>query len=156
MSLVITIGCPGSGKSTWAEANLEPTRLRLERDRFRECLFGSRRAYHEHRFERSAKSAAVTQAMMSAMIYWPIADWAVTDTGLDLPAVQPFIYHAQRVGVPIQLVVFDRPYMLLLERNATRDEEHRVPEDILQERYQKFCDPEAWWRSPQWMKEYVF
>jgi predicted kinase len=144
--LAVTIGCPGSGKSTWADTNLPLTTCRLERDRFRECIFGSRRAYHEHLFERSFLSRVVTQSMGAAMSNWPVEEWAITDTGLDWPAVAPFVEYATGVGAEVVLVVFDRPWELLAERNTTRDEEHRIPHDILVERFERFNDPEAWWR----------
>lgn len=65
--LTITIGCPGSGKSTWADENLPPTTLRLERDRFREALFGNRRAYHDSPIDHIERSHVVTEAMCAAM-----------------------------------------------------------------------------------------
>jgi predicted kinase len=153
--LTITIGCPGAGKSTWADANLAASTLRLERDRFRECLFGSRKAYHASEFDRAECSAVVTQAMLNALFYWPEPSWAVTDTGIDQPAVAPFISYAERLNLPVRLVVFDRPLPLLAERNRTRPEDHRIPEDILFERYNAFKSPLAWWRSSEYATEYA-
>jgi predicted kinase len=147
MSLIITIGCPGAGKSTWADANLGPDTLRLERDRFREAIFGSRRAYHESEMPRKARSMVITKAMLNAMIYWPTYDWALTDTGLDPVAVEPFITTAEDCCVPIKLVIFDRPWRLLLERNQRRIEAHRIPDDILNDRFGAFIAPDAWWRT---------
>lgn len=155
MTLYITIGPPGAGKSTWADMNLASGILRLERDRFRECLMGSRRAYHESLFERGKLSAVVTQSMLSAMIYWPIPHWAVTDTGLDLPAVQPFIWHAERIGEPIELVIFPADAELLHNRNLERHHDHQVPVHILSERLEKYNDPEAWWRTVNYQKHHI-
>ena len=89
--LTITIGAPGAGKSTWADKNLPGHVLRLERDRFREALFGSRRAYHESMIERGDRSLVVTSCMLAAMEAWPYPACAVADTGLRYEAVSPFI-----------------------------------------------------------------
>lgn len=154
--LTITIGCPGSGKSTWAEENLPGSTLRLERDRYRECLFGSRRNYHSHPFDPSLKSEAITQSMLAAMIYWPTPDWAVTDTGLQEKSVKPFIDHAQRCDEAIELIIFNRPLDLLLERNRNRIPEHQVPEDILVDFHDKFFLPDdVWWKQSMYQRTFV-
>lgn len=145
--LTITIGCPGSGKSTWADANLPAETLRLERDRFREALFGSRRAYHDSPISREDRSEVITQAMFAAMREWPFHSWAVTDTGLHYHAVQPFIMAAEAMEQPIQLVVFERSPAFLRTNNRIRLAAHRIPDDILEERIELFASPEAWWRT---------
>lgn len=144
--LVITIGCPGAGKSTWADKNLKPDTLRLERDRFREALWGSRRAYHDSAIDRGIRSRVVTATMLAAMQNWPVNDWAVTDTGLAYEAVQPFIYAAHQLREEIKLVVFERTPEYLLTCNRIREHAHRIPEEILLEKIAEFEDPKAWWR----------
>lgn len=155
MSLTITIGCPGAGKSTWADANLSHDTLRLERDRFREAIFGSRQAYHESLIDRRDRSRVITEAMGAAMTNWPHRKYAVTDTGLDEPAVRPFMDYALWVGAPIKLVVFYCGWDMLVARNSTRPEAHRIPHDILEERFQAFENPEAWWRHCDYEREYA-
>jgi hypothetical protein len=130
--------------------------LRLERDRFRECLFGSRRGYHSHPFEAGHKSEMITQSMLSAMIYWPHPDWAVTDTGLQEKSVKPFIDHANRICCPIRLVIFERPLDLLLERNRNRPSEHHVPEKMLIDFHDKFFVPDdVWWKQAMYEREFA-
>ncbi len=147
--LIITIGCPGAGKSTWAGNNLTGDILRLERDRFRECLFGSRRAYHESPLSRGARSAVVTEAMLGAMQKWPYPRWAVTDTGIRKESVWPFIEECvmQDDRFPITFVVFDRPWEYLTYINETRPTAHQIPPDILRDMFDLFNDPDAWWRQ---------
>ncbi len=143
--LTITIGCPGAGKSTWADNNLPPETLRLERDRFREALFGSRRAYHESLMKRQTRSDIITATMREAMRQWPFPSCAVTDTGLAYGAVEPFI---DLVGDHnIRLVIFPRDPEFLLTNNRIRPHEHRIPEEILLEKIVEFSDPEAWWKQ---------
>lgn len=145
--LIITIGCPGAGKSTWA-GGLPNDCLRLERDRFREAIFGSRRAYHESPIDRSTRSAVITNAMGAAMVHWPYRKFAVTDTGLIYRAVSPFMETATQMGLPITVAIFDVPWETLVERNKTRDPEHRIPDDILESCYADFMAEDAWWKGP--------
>lgn len=147
--LTITIGCPGAGKSTWADANLPETVLRLERDRFRECLFGTRRAYHNHHLAHSVRSNVITHLMREAMATWPYEQFAVTDTGLVYDALHPFIDMIPGFGT-IRLVIFERTPEYLRMNNRIRPEAHRIPDDILEEMIAKFDDPKAWWRQPPW------
>lgn len=145
--LTITIGCPGAGKSTWADKHLPEQCLRLERDRFREAIFGSRRAYHDHSFCREIRSEIITEAMLATMDCWPTDLYAVTDTGLAYGAVSPFIYRAVVNGLKVRLVVFKRSPEFLLTNNRIRPLAHRIPEDILLQKIEEFNDPAAWWKQ---------
>lgn len=147
MSLFITVGAPGAGKSTWAEGHLGPLTLRLERDRFREALFGSRRAYHDHGFARPTKSMVVTDAMMAAMRAWPCHDWAVTDTGLIYGAVSPFINFARTRNATVIIVLFNRSREYLRRINKTRPVEQRIPPALLEDMINDFESEEAWWKN---------
>lgn len=149
MSLVITVGAPGSGKSTWADKVLPKRYLRLERDRFREALFGERRNYWDHPFPKESKSLVVTDAMMAAMRAWPVHDWAVTDTGLLYGAVSPFINFALTRGVKVEVFLFERSTKYLEQVNRERPVEHRVPEDMLASMIENMRDPGAWWKKPR-------
>jgi predicted kinase len=148
MSLIITIGVPGSGKSTWADKFCaeNPTYLRLERDRFREAIFGSRRAYHEHPLDREVRSDIITQAMLGAMRAWPDDNFVLSDTGLLRRAVDPFAYLASEYGIPIKLKLFDVSDDIIRERNRTRTEEHRIPDDVLESCIAGFRADDAWWK----------
>jgi tRNA uridine 5-carbamoylmethylation protein Kti12 len=153
--LIITIGCPGSGKSTWADKNLLPGTLRLERDRFREALWGTRRAYHDSPIDHLVRSHVVTQTMLSAMFNWPTEEWAVTDTGLVYGAVEPFILHASRVRQEVKLIIFERTPEFLLTCNRIRPHAHRIPEEILLEKIEQFEDPKSWWRASPYDRLYA-
>ena len=116
MSLIVTVGVPGSGKSTWAD-RLPADILRLERDRFREAIFGSRQAYHDHAFDHPLKSKVVTEAMVSAMRNWPVAKAVVSDTNIRYRAVRPFLDLAHDSRVPVELKVFAVGEETLRERH---------------------------------------
>lgn len=131
--IIITVGCPGAGKSTWA-ANLPTGTLRLER----ELLWGSRHAYHADQMEH--KNRVIVGAMVAAARAWPQdRPIALTDTGIHWSAVAPF---APLRSEP-EIVVFD----VLIERNKTRDEAHRVPEHVIRDFHSAMHAPDAWWRQ---------
>lgn len=142
--IIITVGCPGAGKSTWAETNLPAQTLRLERDRFREMLWGSRQAYHNDTLDQRTKSRIIGEAMHAAARHWP-ADRpiALTDTGIHWSAIERF---APLRANP-EIVVFDVQWKTLVERNSTRPLEHQVPHDVLKQFHDAMYDSKAWWRA---------
>lgn len=154
--LTITIGCPGSGKSTWADHNLPATTARLERDRFREAIFGSRRAYHDSPIEYEARREVLQESMGVVMQIWPTHSWCLSDTSLTFGSVEPFIHYADKVGAPIRLVIFERAPEFLRMCNRIRPEAHRVPDDLLENCIAQFFDPEAWWRGAKVETTYAF
>ncbi len=148
---IITLGAPGSGKSTWADKHLTHRHLRLERDRFREAIFGSRQAYHEHEMG-PEKSGVLVSSMLAALRRWPYPCFALTDTGVTYRSVMPFIQaseHRARLygAIPITLVLFDVPLPTLLQRNITRPVAHRVPEMVLTDMHELLWSKDAWWRD---------
>lgn len=153
--LILTIGAPGSGKSTWGDKFLPPHTLRLERDRFREALFGSRQAYHTSPIAASTKSRVIESAMHAAMLHWDEDSYALTDTNLQLDKALPFINNARRWSENCTLLVFERSPEYLREMNRTRPEEHRVPDEVLESMINAFFDPGAWWRQPKWKRIWI-
>lgn len=146
--LTLTVGCPGAGKSTWADKNIPTNTLRLERDRMRECLFGERKAYWQHPLPANMKSFMVTDMMMNAIKVWPVSAWAITDTGLLAGAYRPFINYAKALQLPIRVIVFDRSEEYLRDIDAIRPADHRVGDKILNSMLESYNDPDAWWKQP--------
>jgi len=146
---IVTVGCPGSGKSTWADeyCATRPYVLRLERDKFREAIFGSRQAYQEHPLHYSNKSRVVTPAMLGALragYHW-YKEVLLSDTGIHWRNVEPF-YNELRIQPTVKL--FDLSLKTLLERNSKRPEEHKVPESVIQNFYADMQTPgNQWWKG---------
>lgn len=145
--LTITVAPPGAGKSTWADLHIPPTTLRLERDRFREAIWGDRMSYHNSPIDYKARSRVLRGAMLSAMTNWPNDCFALTDTGLRETDARHFIEFVDRFHIStVNLVVFDIPAAVLWERNLTRPEAHRIPSAVLADFIAMYEHPDAWWK----------
>lgn len=161
-TFTITVGIPGSGKSTFADRKFAHA-LRLERDRMREALFGSRIAYHQACSADPALSqplsylvgSTMARAMRTALDGGIYRDVILSDTGVVWDSVKRFWRLARDRHMRVNVVYFDVPWDTLQERNATRSEEHRLPEDVLK-RFFRLREGlpmgdevnERWWLDP--------
>ena len=160
---IASIGSPGAGKTTFFDGLTDPKWLRLERDRFREAMFGTRRAFWDHPLDVKIKSGVIRRSMKTAMKAWPYPRYMLTDTGTQREAVayfrdlaneqfqkwratRPFDQN-RRPSIMTHLIVFEQPLEVLIERNKTRPEEHRIDEQLLIDKYDEAYGPEAWWRE---------
>lgn len=151
--IIVSIGAPGSGKSTFFDNLHAPEHLRLERDRFRECMFGSRSAFWANPTPTAQKSKVVARAMLTALSYWPHAKYILSDTGVAEEACGTFISRARGVYrsrtnnlLPVHLVVFEQPWDVIEERNALRPEDHRLEVNRLRDMFDLVYAEDAWWR----------
>lgn len=161
--LIASIGSPGAGKSTFFDGLRDDRWLRLERDRFREAMFGSRRAFWDHTLDAKIKSEIIRRPMWAALANWPMHRYMLSDTGSKADAITYFIRvmdqkFAKSVSLrrktdltkdflTVHLIVFEQPLEVLIERNKTRPEEHRIDEQLLIDKYDETYGPEAWWRE---------
>lgn len=159
------IGCPGSGKSTYAR-RYDPLDgwVHLTLDDLRTALWPPDRhiywkvranGYDEaarrllHRTKELALETALAEGLSVVM----------TDTHLVAEVFAREREIVERHGLSIAWKVFDVPWDVLLARNEARarqnPSEHQ-PESVLQLTYEAFRSPDAWWRKlPSHQIEFV-
>lgn len=142
-TVFLTVGAPGSGKSTWAEEQAKnPGVLVTCRDNFREMFFGGKYKYSR------AKEKAVTDAMKSVIENFlqdnVFHTLIIADTNLNESTVNGYqnilnqYTHQNRKAPPpsLELVPFDVPWIELEKRNLTRGNK-AVPKPVLRDFYLK-------------------
>src|SRR4051794_19656052 len=123
-SLVVLVGPPASGKSTWAAAHVAPDEV-VSSDRLR-AVVGT----GEHDLAASADAFAVLDLVVGARVRRGLT--TVVDTlGLDPARRAAWRELARRNGVPCVAVAFDTSPAVCRRRNAERPPGERVPPKIL-------------------------
>ncbi|MGL5858306.1 MAG: AAA family ATPase [Angustibacter sp.] len=129
-TLTITVGIPGSGKSTWAreQATSNPDVVVTSRDDIRTDLYGPR--YHDtppvpamEVQVNAVQHARVVQALQAGR------DVIVDNTNLDLGILQDWADLADSCGADLVRRDFDVLLEIALARNAAR--ERVVPPDVI-------------------------
>lgn len=138
--LILTQGCPGSGKSTWANEYVQknPGFYILSRDDFREKLFGleARNQYRFSKAKEKSVSAAQFAAAEALLKMETTKGVIIADTNLNPSTVKAwydFAYNAFN-DVLMEFERFDVPWTELLKRNQYRGDK-AVPIDVLRSMY---------------------
>jgi len=130
-AVVLTVGLPGSGKSTWFKRrNITP----LSSDLMRHLLFDN---VQEQRHQDLVFSTlrSLLRARMIARMPWNYVD----ATNLSPKERKHWIRMANDFGYEVHAVYFEVPLEVCMERNQRR---HRVvPEDVMQRMAQKLRAP---------------
>ncbi len=129
--VVLTIGLPGSGKTTWYKRRgVTP----LSSDLLRNILFDD---ITEQRYQSLVFSTlrSLLRARLIAKMPWNYVD----ATNLSLGERRQWIKMAKGFGYEVQAVFFDVPLEVCLERNKRR--ERVVPEDIMRRMAAKLKAP---------------
>lgn len=141
--LILTVGCPGSGKSTWAQeyCKTRPGWYVVNRDNIRVGLMGIT-ARNEYKYSKAREQIVTDTAKMQIMAIMAkestkgviVADTNLNENRRDefknLAGVEGWSYHEE---------VFDVPWTELLKRNLHRGE-GAVPIDVLRQMFWKFCE----------------
>ena len=129
--VVLTIGLPGSGKTTWFKRRgVTP----LSSDMLRTILFDS---ITEQRYQGLVFSTlrSLLRARLIAKMPWNYVD----ATNLSPHERRQWIKMARGFGFEVQAVFFDVPLELCIQRNAKR--ERQVPEEVMRQMASKLKPP---------------
>lgn len=145
-----------------------PNVLRLERDRFRESLYGSRRHYWDmaaksdrvHRMMSAVIGSSMCKAMDAAVQQGLHNTIVLSDTGFGWSSVESFHKRARGYGMKVVVYLFDVPLSVLIARNQSRPEGHRIPHDLLIDAFSKIHDTgehphDRWWLDPKKVDELI-
>lgn len=136
--IILTVGCPGSGKSTWAREFIakNPGFFNINRDDYRQSIMG-----HEERDEykyTKKKESIVTYMQHDAAHMILCQDGTkgviISDTNLNLERRLVWEEYAKQWGHEVVYQVFDVPWTELVKRNAKRGTK-AVPIDVLRSMY---------------------
>ena len=151
--VTITVGAPGSGKTTWARSLPPVDNIVLSLDDFRLAMFGSKTAYWQEVVPVHGDEirGLVWQCYASALDKVLHAGWPghiiLCNTALDQKTVERDFPILQKHGVIPRLRVYDVDLDELLRRNARRSADEHVQEDYLTQCYGVLHREDAWWRT---------
>lgn len=139
-TLIITVGAPGSGKSTWAVeyAKTHEHVVLLSRDDFRKMITGS--SLTEYKYKKSTENTItrmVTESVVAAFSNPLTQTVIVHDTNLRESTRKSFYDIAQEYNLAYKEQLFDVPLAVLLKRNLHRGEKS-VPESVIRNMYSRF------------------
>lgn len=135
-TLTILRGLPGSGKSTWARKHVDSNTVIVSLDGLREMMAGGRQAWHET-MNPQLNRILVRQAhtIISDLLAKGvnvISDSQHVNPRFCVNEVQIAVRHKAHV----ETMTFNTSLDVLLERNQTRPENDRVPEEYLRTQYE--------------------
>ena len=136
--VIMTVGAPGSGKSTWATEQAKDKKVKtivLCRDDFRAMFFGG-----EYKYSRANEKLVMTSMLTSltnAIYDESVQRIIIADTNLNLDTRTDFckavdVFKTQEIEVSYK--IFDVPWTTLVERNKVRGNKS-VPIDVLRSMY---------------------
>ena len=147
-TLTILRGLPGSGKSTWARKHVDSNTVIVSLDGLREMMAGGRQAWHEtmnpqlNRILVRQAHAIISDLLAKGVNV--ISDSQHVNPRFCVDEVQIAARHKAHV----ETFTFNTPLDVLLERNQTRPENDRVPEEYLRTQYETWhenLDHESRW-----------
>lgn len=159
--VTITVGCPGSGKTTWAHG-LDPVdNVVLSLDDFRIALFGSKDAYWNKVVPVHGAPIRNTVWKCYARSLWAFIHdgWpghiVLCNTALDYATASRDFPILEKAGIVPTLRIFDVPLLELHERNRNRCVEEHLSAEYLEKCYQTMHRKDAWWKYTEFPTEYA-
>lgn len=153
-TLTIMRGLPASGKSTWARKHVadHPDTVIVSLDGLRRMMMGSLTAYHQRRTDRMEQLIVRTAHAMVCDALRKGLNVIMDAQNATMERVHALVGLAADCNADVQTVAFPEPLDTLLERNRTRAQDDRVPEEYLRDQYERYADtiatPMQWVRVP--------
>jgi predicted kinase len=147
--VIMTVGAPGSGKSTYAKS-LDPTQwITVCLDDIRAALFGDKKIYFKHLDENPWMREMVHRVNrgMIGVALKSGKNVILPNTHTYPSSFRDVIQILERSNIEPQIVVFDVPWDVLVARERARSDLERVGEEFLRMSYEQQWAPDAWWRS---------
>jgi adenylate kinase family enzyme len=147
MTIVMTIGAPGSGKSTYAAKLQKEGYLNVAFDDLRIMMAGSKTHWWVRHGEDKSARAMLSDMYEAACNIACFRNRNVVLSGTNMhPGAERLFKKLTAAGRWVVIKFFDLTWEELLERDAGRDPFERVPHDALRSFYEQTQDPAAWWR----------
>jgi adenylate kinase family enzyme len=148
--VAILVGCPGSGKTTYAESLVRKEGyLHLSLDGMRKLIWGSKQEFwRQHQGGLGATTDILIPAYYETLRC--ILHQRPPGLVLDNTHITSYQQTLDFIGIfdaALEIVVFDIPLDFLLIRNLYRPLDDRLTEDVIRSYYEKHTIPDAWWRS---------
>ena len=153
-TLVILRGLPASGKSTWARkaAATTPNTVVVSLDGLRRMTAGGLAAYHGRRTDRTEQLIVRAAHTMVCDALRKGVNVIMDAQNATVERVHALVGLAADCNADVQTVAFLELLDTLLERNRTRAQDDRVPEEYLRAQYERYADtiatPMQWVRVP--------
>lgn len=136
-TLVLMIGVPGSGKSTWIQNRLTEKDVWVSRDTIRYCLLEEDDDYFAKEDEVIKLFINNVDSMLSKGFRYVYAD----ATHLHPKGRAQLLNNLKTKPDSICAVYMDVPLNIILARNAQREGRARVPEDVVRRMYNSVSLP---------------
>lgn len=135
---VVTIGCPASGKSTFAK-QLSSSHKQIERDLVRVQLAGSKKEFYT-KFDRKVGEAAVSSIIRNELLQCAKnkQNVIISDTNINKQLRHRLYQDLFDMGFEVRVAVFDCQMQDLLDRNDERAQDDQVPESVIERMYKEF------------------
>ncbi len=120
MKAILTVGCSGSGKTTWAEAQDKTNCFVVSRDNIRWKLTGAT-GWHEYKFTKAHELAVTNvQRLMLQDCAKAGLDVIVADTNLNKHTIDDLISYLEMLGYEVDFKLFPVTLDQLWERDKHR------------------------------------
>lgn len=141
--LILTVGCPGSGKSTWAQQYIKnnPGFFEVNRDNLRTTM-NALNGRNEYKYTK-AREKLVTDVQQDTVARLMMADSTkgviVSDTNLNQETRWKWAQIATANNWDLSYITIEQPWTELVKRNSYRGTS-AVPVDVLRAMYKNMCE----------------